>query len=126
MTAVVIALPLAIFAAIWIMMKLRSGLLFILYFLPLFLRMALEPASECMKTVVIQVSVFFGSIFIVLEIVYLLKRYASGAEKYGQHVQIIWPDYDTKCSVNMFFWAHMFALINQFIKFVRVFTVLVL
>ena len=124
LAAVVIVLPLAVFAAIWIMMELRSGLLFILYFVPLFLRMALEPASECIKTVIIQVLVFFGSIFIVLGIVYFLKRHGTGVEKYAEHVQIIWADYDIESSVNMFFWVHMFALINQLIEFGRVLSVL--
>lgn len=119
MAAVVIVLPLAVFAAIWIMMELRSGLLFILYFVPLFLRMGLEPARECINTVIIQVLVFFGSIFIVLGIVHLLKRHTSGIEKFGKHVQAIWPGYDTDSSVNMFFWVCMFALINQLIEFGR-------
>ena len=43
--AVVIVLPLAIFAAVWIMMGMRSGMIFTLYFVPLFLRMAFETAD---------------------------------------------------------------------------------
>jgi len=117
--AVVIVLPLAIFAAVWIMMGMRSGMIFTLYFVPLFLRMAFETADSCVKHSVLQVGLFFIAVFIAMGVVAVLRRLNVGMEPYVQQVRAVWQDYDRESSINMFFWVCSFALLNQLVEFLR-------
>lgn len=114
--AVVIVLPLAIFAAVWIMMGMRSGLVFTLYFVPMFMRMAFETADSCIKHSVLQVGLFFIAVFVTMGVVAVLRRNEVSMEPYVQQVHAVWPDYDSESSINMFFWVCTFAFINQLIE----------
>ncbi len=115
---VVIVLPLAVFAAILIMVELRSALIIALYFVPFFLKLFLAPSKTCIQTAVIQVCIFFGAIFITLGVVALVQKYTSSDAAYVRHFHKIWPDYDDRSSLNMYFWVCVFALINQLIEFI--------
>jgi hypothetical protein len=117
--AVVVVLPLAIFAAVWIMMGMRSGMIFSLYFVPLLLRMAFETADSCIKHSMLQVGLFFIAVFIAMGVVAVLRRFNVGMEPYVQQVRAVWQDYNSESSINMFFWVCSFALLNQLAEFIR-------
>lgn len=115
---VVIVLPLAIFAAILVVVELRSALIIALYFVPFFVKLFLAPSKTCIQTSVIQVFIFFGAIFISVGLIALLQRFSFTESVYIRHFHKIWPDYDDRSSLNMFFWIYIFALINQLIEFI--------
>lgn len=115
---VVIVLPLAVFAAILIMVELRSALIIALYFVPFFVKLFLAPSKTCIQTSVAQVFIFFGAILVSVGLIALLQRFSFTESVYIRHFHKIWPDYDDRSSLNMFFWVCVFALINQLIEFI--------
>jgi|GEM_PF-970395 len=115
---VVIVLPLAVFAAILIMVELRSAMIIALYFVPFFVKLFLAPSKTCIQTAVIQVFIFFGAIFIAIGLIALLQRFSFTESVYIRHFHKIWSGYDDRSSLNMFFWICVFALINQLIEFI--------
>ena len=110
-----ILLPLALLVGTWYGMGLRFGSMFILYLTPVFLRLAIAPVSDAIKTGLVLILILFASFFIGLGIVWFFKRFLSGIEIYQRHLQVIWPDY--RDAAKMFFSVCVFALLNQLIEF---------
>jgi hypothetical protein len=108
-------LPLGMLVGVWFGLGLRFGSLFILYFVPVLLRLALAPAKVSVETAVAQGILLFSSFFIGIGIVWVLTRFWSGTETYEQHLQIIWPGYSD--AAKMFFSVCIFSLANQVIEF---------
>lgn len=115
-----IIMPLGILLAIWFGMGLRLGLYFIIFFVPLFLRLRNSPMRASVETAVIQIVLYFVSFFIGIGIVFLVG--VSESEPYERHLQVIWPGY--RDAAKMFFSVCVFAFLNQLIEFSRAFTVL--
>jgi hypothetical protein len=101
--------------AIWFGVGLRFGLLFVVFFVPLLLRLATSPARASIETAVIQVVLLFAALFIGIGIVFLLGVSASGT--YERHLQVIWPGY--KDAAKVFFGVCVFAFLSQLIEFSR-------
>jgi len=110
-----VLMPIGMLVGIWFGMGLRFGSLFILFFIPVITRLAFGTAQDSILTAVVQGVIFFASFFIGIGIVSILERFASGAETYERHLQILWPDYGG--AAKMFFSICIFALINQAIEF---------
>jgi hypothetical protein len=68
---------------------------------------------------VLQVGLFFIAVFIAMGVVAVLRRLNVGMEPYVQQVRAVWQDFDRESSINMFFWVCSFALLNQFVEFIR-------
>jgi hypothetical protein len=114
MCVLLVALPLGLLAAVWYGMGLKFGLLFLIYFTPLLVRMFTVSARESVLAGVTQGVLLFASCFAGMGIVWLLARAPGGAEVYHEHVQKIWPGYRDAATV--FFSVCVFALINQVIE----------
>ncbi|HOW84244.1 MAG TPA: hypothetical protein PK573_16900 [Spirochaetota bacterium] len=119
--AVTILLPLGIFVAIFFVMEFRSAFLFVLFFIPVLLRLFLSTKQECIMSAVLlaMLFLFMGPIGFVA--VLLLKRHGKTAlaQQYGRHMRKIWLDQNEDTSPNMFMAACLFALSVQLIEIIR-------
>lgn len=125
--AVTILLPLAIFVAVFVVMELRSAFLFVLYFIPVLMQMALSTKQECIVSAVVLTMLFLFTGPVGFVVIGRLKRYGKTAlaNQYSRHVRKIWHGYDEDSSANMFMGACLFALCNQLIALVRTVAALV-
>jgi hypothetical protein len=113
---VAVVLPIVLLAAAWYVMGLRFGFMFVLFFVPVAMRLALSPAKDCALNGVVQALLFFAAMLIGAGIFALLEKHSS-AEAYAGQVQAVWEGYDYASSGRMFFAITVFALINQLIEF---------
>lgn len=113
---VAVVLPIVLLAAAWYVMGLRFGFMFVLFFVPVAMRLALSPAKNCAGNGVMQALLFFAAMLIGAGIFALLEKHSS-AKAYAQQVQAVWEGYDYASSGRMFFAITAFALINQLIEF---------
>jgi len=112
---VAVVLPVVLLAAAWYMMGLRFGFLFVLFFVPIVMRLVTRPAQECAINGVMQALLFFAAMLIGAGIfAWLEKRSMEGV--YAKQVQAIFEGYDYASSGRMFFAATVFALANQLIE----------
>jgi hypothetical protein len=115
LVAVAVVLPVVLLAAAWYAMGLRLGFMFVLFFAPVAMRLALSPAKECAVNGVIQALLFFAAMLIGAGIYALLEKHSlEGA--YAKQVQAVWEGYDYASSGRMFFAITVFALANQLIE----------
>jgi hypothetical protein len=113
--AVAVVLPVVLLAAAWYAMGLRWGFMFVLFFVPVAMRLAMSPARDCAVNGVVQALLFFAAMLAGAGIFALLEK-RSLAEPYAKQVQEIWEGYDYASSGRMFFAITAFALINQLIE----------
>lgn len=120
--AVTILLPLGIFVAVFVVMEFRSAFLFVLFFIPVLMRLVLSTKQECVMSAVLlaMLFLFMGPIGFVA--VLLLKRHGKTAltRQYGRHVRKIWLDQNEDTSPNMFMAACLFALSAQLVEIIRI------
>jgi len=110
-----VLMPLGMLVGIWFGMGLRFGSLFILYFVPVIMRLTFGTTNTSIMTAIMQALTFFVSFFIGIGIVTILERFTSVVGVYERHLQIVWPGYGD--AAKMFFSVCIFALINQAIEF---------
>lgn len=110
-----VLMPLGMLVAIWFSMGLKFGSLFILYFVPMILRLVLGTTQECVLAAIARGVSFFASFLIGIGIVMILQRFFSGVGVYGDHFELVWPGY--RDGAKMFFSVCTFALIGQLLEF---------
>lgn len=109
---VAVVLPVVLLAAAWYVMGLRIGFMFVLFFVPIAMRLAMSPAQDCAVNGVVQALLFFAAMLIGAGIFALAEKH-SLAKAYAEQVQAVWEGYDYASSGRMFFAITVFALINQ-------------
>jgi hypothetical protein len=122
LAVLVVLMPIGMLVGVWFSMGLGFGSLFVLYFVPMAMRLTFGTTQACILTAVVRGVTFFASFFIAIGIVTILEKFASGAETYERHLHAIWPGY--RDAAKMFFGVCVFALINQAIEFWHAITVL--
>lgn len=115
LAVLLILMPLGMLVGVWFGMGLRFGSLFILFFVPLLLRLALAPAQEAIAAAITRTLLYFAAFFIGIGIVFFLERFGPGTEPHARHLQAIWPGYGD--AAKMFFAVCVFALLNQLLEF---------
>jgi hypothetical protein len=110
-----VVMPLGMLVAIWFGMGLKFGSLFILYFVPVIMRLAFGATEASVLAAIVQGLTFFGSFLVGIGIVMVLQKLPSGVGTYETHLQVVWPDYSD--AAKMFFSVCIFALISQGIEF---------
>ncbi len=107
-------LPVGLLLGVWFGMGLKFGLLFLLYFLPLGVRMVTTSSKASTEAAIMQTILYFTSFFLGIGITAVVSRLPGGVTVYEQHVQKIWPNYSDAAKV--FFSVSMFALVNQMLE----------
>ncbi|HEY3276347.1 MAG TPA: hypothetical protein VGJ94_06980 [Syntrophorhabdaceae bacterium] len=112
---VLIFLPVGMLVGIWFGMGFHFGSLFLLYFVPLIIRLIFGSTKDSILAAIIQGLTFFFSFFLGICLVAILERYFWGADTYGEHFQLLWPGY--RDAAKVFFSVSIFALLNQLMEF---------
>jgi hypothetical protein len=114
-TMILIIMPMGMLVGVWYGMGLRFGALFMLYFVPVLLRLALAPAKASIQTAVTLGVLLFASFFIGIGITSVLERFTDVVGMYDRHLQVVWPGYGD--AAIMFFSVCVFSLLNQVVEF---------
>lgn len=119
--AVTILLPLGIFVAVFVVMEFRSAFLFVLFFIPVLMRLILSTRQECVMSAVLLAMLFLFMGPVGYAAVVQMKRRGKTAlvQEYGRHMRKIWLDQNEETSPNMFMSAGLFALSAQAIEIIR-------
>ncbi len=115
MLFLLIVLPLGMLAGVWFGMGLKFGALFLLFFVPMLLRVALTPARTSVNLAVYQALLYFGAFFAAIALVRVLSMVRIDLRPYEQSVQAVWPGYGQ--AAIMFFAVWLFALVQQVMEF---------
>lgn len=119
--AVTILLPLGIFVAVFVVMEFRSAFLFVLFFIPVLMRLILSTRRECVMSAVLLTMLFLFMGPVGYAVVTQMKKRGKTAlaHQYGRHMRKIWLDRNEETSPNMFMGAGLFALSAQIIEIIR-------
>jgi hypothetical protein len=111
---VLFLLPVGLLLGVWFGMGLKFGLLFLLYFLPLGVRMVTTSSKVSTDAAIMQTILYFAAFFMGIGITAVVSHFPGGVMAYEQHVQKIWPNYSDAAKV--FFSVSIFALVNQILE----------
>ena len=112
---ILVVMPLGMLVGVWFGMGLKFGTLFLLFFVPLILRLTLTSAKSSTDMAVYQALLYFGAFFAAIALVRLLGMARADLGPYEQSVQAIWPGYGD--AAVMFFAVWLFAITQQVMEF---------
>ena len=112
---ILVVMPLGMLVGVWFGMGLKFGTLFLLFFVPLILRLTLTSAKSSTDMAVYQALLYFGAFFAAIALVRLLGMARADLGPYEQSVQAIWPGYGD--AAVMFFAVWLFAISQQVMEF---------
>ena len=110
-----VVMPAGMLVGIWYGLGLKFGTMFLLFFVPLILRLTLTPAGSSVRMAVYQALLCFGSFFAGFVLVRLLSAMRVELEPYIRNVQTVWPDYGD--AAILFFATWVFAILHQIMEF---------
>ncbi len=108
-------LPLGTMVIVWFCMDLKFGSLFLLFFVPLVMRLLFSDSQAFKVAALTQAVLFFGSIFAALAILRLLAHFQIDSGAYARSVLAVRPDWSD--AAMLFFSVTLLALGNQVIEF---------
>jgi hypothetical protein len=111
---VLFVLPLGMLAAVWFGMGLKFGSLFLLFFLPLLLRLTLTSAKASTNLAVHKALILFGAFFAAILLVRLLGMFRIDLKPYEESVQAVWPGYGD--AAIMFFSVWLVAISHHIME----------
>ena len=112
---ILVVMPLGMLVGVWFGMGLKFGTLFLIFFVPLLLRLTLTSAKSSTDLAVYQALLYFGAFFAAIALVRLLGVVRIDLIPYEQNVQAIWPGYGD--AAVMFFAVWLFAITQQVMEF---------
>ena len=110
-----VVLPSGMLIGVWFGMGMKSGTLFLLFFVPLVLRLTLISGKSSINLAVHRVLLYFGAFVGAIALVRLLTLTGVDLRPYEQSVQTVWPGYGH--AAIMFFAAWLFALAHHATEF---------
>jgi hypothetical protein len=114
-TFVLLIMPLGMLVGVWFGLGLKFGSLFLLFFVPLLLRLMFIESKSSTNMAVYQALIYFGALFAALVLVRVLGMIRLDLKPYEQSVQLVWRDYGQ--AAIMFFAVWLFAMIQQVMEF---------
>ncbi|MEN6320850.1 MAG: hypothetical protein ABFD82_19115 [Syntrophaceae bacterium] len=112
---ILVVMPLGMLVGVWFGMGFKFGTLFLLFFVPLLLRLTLTSAKSSTDLAVYQVLLYFGAFFAAIALVRLLGIAQVDLQPYEQNVQTVWPGYGD--AAVMFFAVWLLAITQQVMEF---------
>ena len=112
---VLIVMPLGMLVGVWFGLGLKFGSLFLLFFVPLLLRLMFIESKSSTNMAVYQALIYFGAFFAAIILVRVLGMIRVDLKPYEQSVQVVWPGYGQ--AAIMFFAVWLFAMIQQVMEF---------
>jgi hypothetical protein len=122
---VVVLMPLGFLLMLWHSLGLKFGGLFLLYFLPFFIRLFFSSAKESTQLALQQILLYFGAFFAAMAVMAVLQGMNVDTLAFQDNMHAVWPKTrsSTLDSNNTdgiyFFGICLFALANQVIEFWR-------